>query len=82
MREWSTKVNYAVYVNECSPLYCTYTTMEKINYGHALTILISLYGGFVFLLRLITPLLVKLAFKVKHQSRNIRINSGISLILS
>jgi hypothetical protein len=78
IEEWSTKINYSQYFDECAPLSCTYKTADKTNFSHAITLFISLYGGLIIILRLITPFLVKVWLKLKCHPRNDNVVYGIS----
>ena len=77
LKNWSTKINYSMYFDKCAPSICTYTTMVNTNVVYAITLLLSLYGGLVLIFRLIAPSVVHVMLKLKHRSRNIRINSGL-----
>ena len=70
IEQWITKLNYSNYFNNCNPSICTYTTTDIIDYSYAVGLFISLYGGLIITLRLISPVLIKLVFKIKYQSRN------------
>ncbi|CAF1451276.1 unnamed protein product [Adineta steineri] len=73
--EWSININYSKYYDECAPTSCTYTIIDQINVSDAFTLLISIYGGLIILLRLITPFLVNMSMKFNCCSRN----SGVHL---
>jgi hypothetical protein len=77
LEEWLTTINYSMYFQKCAPSFCTYKTIVKTNFVYAFTLLISLYGGLVFIFRLIAPFMVNITLEFKRHSRNIRINSGI-----
>ncbi len=68
--EWSTKINYSKYFNNCNPSLCTYTTTDKINFSYGITLFISLYGGLIMILRLIVPFLMNVLMKLKYNSIN------------
>ncbi|CAF0904771.1 unnamed protein product [Adineta steineri] len=68
--EWSININYSKYYDECAPTSCTYTIIDQINFSDAFTLLISIYGGLIILLRLITPFLVNMSMKFNCCSRN------------
>ena len=70
VEEWSAEMNYSKYFDDCSPSLCTYTTTDRTNLSYAITLMISLYGGLIILLRLISPFLIHLFFKIKYFSRN------------
>ncbi|CAF1215744.1 unnamed protein product [Adineta ricciae] len=66
VEEWLTKKNYTEYFHKCSPSLCSYTISNRTNFSYSITLLISLYGGLILILRLFTPFLVKIFFKFKH----------------
>ena len=68
--EWVTTPNYSIYFQNCNPSTCTYTITDKINYSYAITLFISLYGGLIMLLRLISPLIIKAISKFSHRQTN------------
>ena len=70
IEQWIPKLNYSNYFNNCNPSICTYTTTDIIDDSYAVSLFISLYGGLIIILRLISPVLIKIVFKFKSQSRN------------
>ncbi|CAF4167289.1 unnamed protein product, partial [Adineta steineri] len=68
--EWSIDTNYSKYYSECAPTSCTYTIIDQINFSYAFTLLISIYGGLIIILRLIAPFLVNISMKFNCCSRN------------
>ena len=75
--QWSIEVNYSKYFSECAPSSCTYTTTNYNSIYYAITLLLSLYGGLIVILRLIAPLLVNVLLKLK--CRQININSDFGM---
>ncbi|CAF1367976.1 unnamed protein product [Adineta steineri] len=69
--EWSTKINYSKYVEDCAPLFCTYAITDQINFSYTITLLLSLYGGLVIMLRFIAASVVNIAAKTKFRLPNI-----------
>ncbi|CAF1442062.1 unnamed protein product [Adineta ricciae] len=67
---WSIDTNYSEYFRQCAALSCSYTTKDKKNIYYALTILISLYGGFTTILRFFIPYFINMMFNLKSQSTN------------
>jgi len=66
--EWTIKVNYSEYFQNCNPSMCTYTATSKINYSYTINLFISLYGGLIIILRMISPFLIKILFKINRFS--------------
>ena len=70
VQEWSTEVNYSEYFSQCAPALCIYTKTDHNNLSYTITLLLSLYGGLTIILRILTPLLVKISLQLKHRSLN------------
>ena len=68
--DWIPTFNYSIYFQNCNPSTCTYTITDQINYSYAITLFISLYGGLIMLLRLISPLIIKTISKFSHRQTN------------
>ena len=78
INQWSTKVYYSNYFYKCAPSYCTYVRTDQIYFWDAVTLFISLYGGLIIILRLITPFLINISLKLREHFRNT--NNNISSI--
>ncbi|CAF3974147.1 unnamed protein product [Adineta steineri] len=63
IEEWSTKMNYSNYFDQCNASLCTYITKDQTNFYSAITLFISLYGGLTIILRLIVPFLINIWLK-------------------
>lgn len=61
--KWMTTINYSDYFHNCNPSMCTYTTSSKIDYSYTVNLFISLYGGLILILRLISFFIIKLISK-------------------
>ncbi|CAF1524757.1 unnamed protein product [Adineta ricciae] len=72
--EWTAVVNYEKYFEQCAPSSCSYATTDQRNVHYAITMLVSLYGGFTIILRLIAPCLISMAFKLQFRPRNLRVS--------
>jgi hypothetical protein len=68
-------VNYTNYFEQCASAFCTYTIVDTTNFSHAITFMLSIYGGLTILLRLACYYVLKLIMK---NSRRIS-DTGISL---
>ena len=66
--QWSTKINYTRYSDQCAPSSCTYSTTDSLNFLYTITLLLSLYGGLTAVLRLVAPFILNIALKLKLQS--------------
>ena len=56
---WLTNVSYQKYFDECAPRLCTYIDTSYTSLSYTITLLLSLYGGVIIILRLIAVSLVK-----------------------
>jgi len=72
--EWLLQMNYSKYFDQCAPSFCIYTTTDEHKLSYAITLFISLYGGLIIILRLITSFLVDISLKC--HLKNININDG------
>ncbi|CAF1238357.1 unnamed protein product [Adineta ricciae] len=50
---WSLNVDHPTYFHQCSPSTCTYTVKDQMNLSYTITLLISLYGGVIIILRFV-----------------------------
>ena len=75
IEQWNSSVSFDLYYEGCAPIYCTYSyTTHAFNLIEILIKSVSIFGGLTIVLRLITPSLVELVFKllrkkVKRQQR-------------
>ncbi|CAF1210287.1 unnamed protein product [Adineta ricciae] len=67
IEQWNPSFLFNDYYDVCAPDYCTYS---ETKYGESfieiLIALVSMIGGLMVVLRIITPLLIKLIFRVSH----------------
>ncbi|CAF1046530.1 unnamed protein product [Adineta ricciae] len=75
--QWSTKINYSSYFEQCAPSLCTYSTTDPINFSYSVTLLLSLYGGLTAILRLVAPFLINIVVKLKRHSVKSVLNCGL-----
>ncbi|UJR17370.1 hypothetical protein I4U23_004265 [Adineta vaga] len=68
--KWTTEMNYSQYFHLCSPLFCTYITKDQIDIMNAVTLFISIYGGFTIVLRLIASFLIDVSWKIRNHFSN------------
>ena len=67
---WSSNLNYSRYFDQCSPSMCTYTTTTRTVLSYAITLFISLYGGLIIILRLISSYIIDLFVKCTNRANN------------
>ncbi|CAF0881578.1 unnamed protein product [Adineta ricciae] len=61
---WSTIVNYSIYFDYCSPLYCSYTYIQQLNSFYTITLLLGLHRGLSLILKWICPKLLYFLIKI------------------
>jgi hypothetical protein len=64
IQSWNNKSSFELYFNQCHPLKCQYTYQSRLILIYMITTIIGLTGGLTVALRLLAPLIVKLAPKV------------------
>ncbi|CAF1531411.1 unnamed protein product [Adineta ricciae] len=75
IQNWSSEVNYIKYFDQCSPSSCTYSITDRTELSYAITLLISLYGGLIIILRLIASFTIDILVKWKSCSKKRNENS-------
>ncbi|CAF1570053.1 unnamed protein product [Adineta ricciae] len=66
IERWSTDRNYSSYYDQCSPLSCSYTTIEKFNIFNIFTLILGLHGDLTMVLRWICPKIIQIGLNVYH----------------
>ncbi|CAF0746321.1 unnamed protein product [Adineta steineri] len=74
IEQWSTKMNYTSYFQQCLPSYCYYISTQKFNFLDIITLLLSLQGGLAIVLKWICPKIVRIASKIKDYRKK-RVNT-------
>ncbi|CAF1506958.1 unnamed protein product, partial [Adineta steineri] len=90
IEEWNFSPSYSIYYQKCKPSFCSYSHEKKPSIVYTIIIIISLIGGINVILRLFSPLIIKILFKFIHilkcqnslqistvQQENVEIRSGI-----
>ncbi|CAF1529865.1 unnamed protein product [Adineta ricciae] len=72
IERWSTEMNYSLYYNQCSPLLCSYTSIEQFNLFYTFTLIFGLQGGLTIVLKWICPKLILIGFKIYYYYRRRR----------
>jgi hypothetical protein len=60
VEDWSKEISYDSYYSQCAPLYCTYSITQRKDAILIITLLLGLFGGLNVVLKLLTPLVIKL----------------------
>lgn len=69
IEHWSTEISYPSYYQQCWPSICTYTSIEKFNVFHTITLILGIQGGLTIVLKWICPKLVRIASKMYHRRK-------------
>jgi hypothetical protein len=64
IQSWNNESSFESYFNQCHPLKCQYTYQSRLILIYMITTIIGLIGGLTVALKLLAPLIVKLAPKV------------------
>jgi hypothetical protein len=79
IEQWKSTISHRNYFRTCAPNICQYTYIRRANFLYIATVFLAVDGGLTFALRLLVPLVVKLAFRCRRQSDSTdNQNSGIS----
>lgn len=85
IENWTRIVNYSSYFDRCSPSYCEYNYIQKLNSLYTLTLLLGLHGGLTIVLEWICPKTVKLIYKIhryrKRRTEVVPTNEGIDVAI-
>ncbi|CAF3112543.1 unnamed protein product [Rotaria sp. Silwood2] len=60
VEEWKVDSNFEGYYNTCAPTTCTYTNIRRMDLLYVIATIAGLFGGLVIVLRLLTPVIVRL----------------------
>ncbi|CAF2968146.1 unnamed protein product [Rotaria sp. Silwood2] len=60
VEEWKVDSNFEGYYNTCAPATCTYTIIRRMDLLYVIATMAGLFGGLVIVLRLLTPVIVRL----------------------
>ncbi|CAF3511919.1 unnamed protein product [Adineta steineri] len=81
IERWSTETNYTSYFHQCSPSYCSYTSIQKSTLLDIITLLLSLQGGLTIVLKWICPKIVRITSKIKDYRKK-RMNTVRPVLVS
>ncbi|CAF3770758.1 unnamed protein product [Adineta steineri] len=80
---WKYNTSYLSYFEQCQPLQCHYMYQSRINLIYIITTILGLIGGLNIILRLSTPIIFKLAFKIwniaRRRRNNVTVATGVSV---
>ncbi|CAF1442578.1 unnamed protein product [Adineta ricciae] len=68
IEEWSPVISYSKYFISCGTTVCTYNRINKMNISYTITFLLGFLGSVTILLRLLSPLLIKMFSKLRYCS--------------
>ncbi|CAF1408051.1 unnamed protein product [Adineta ricciae] len=64
VEKWQTTIDYSLYYDQCSPLSCSYTYIQKFKLFHIVGILLSLQSGLSIVLQWICPKIVPIIVNI------------------
>ena len=69
IEQWNFETSYGRYWQACAPTYCTYfDAVYKNSFVGVVITLVSMMGGLIAALRLITPRLVNIAYRLSRRN--------------
>jgi hypothetical protein len=66
IEEWKTTISHMNYFRACAPSTCHYTYVQRAKYLYIVTVFLAVYGGLIFSLRLLVPLIVKFVLQCRR----------------
>ena len=80
MEEWTPNIDYQKYFDQCAPKLCTYIDASYTSMSYTVTLLLSLYGGLIIILRLLAVSLVNIMFILKRRLANSTTTTNICML--
>ncbi len=69
LENWTVTVSYEQFYNGCAPLFCIYTTEQRFDWFYVIVTILGVYSGLSTGLKLILPIIVRLALFVLRRIR-------------
>ena len=76
VNEWMPSVSHINYFQICAPRTCTYTYIQRANLLYAVTTLAAVFGGLIYFLRFVAPLVIKIVTRRRRHSSSADRNQG------
>jgi hypothetical protein len=76
---WESSITYEHYYAACAPLSCTYVIREQANLIYMITTIIGFFGGLTVALKIIVPVLMKIA-RYLIMCRRRRVEPSVAVI--
>jgi hypothetical protein len=76
---WESSIIYEHYYATCAPLSCTYLIKERANPIYIITTIIGFFGGLIVALKIIVPILMKIAQYLIMRRRQ-RVEPSVAVI--
>ncbi|CAF3835902.1 unnamed protein product [Rotaria sp. Silwood1] len=70
VEDWQISSDFEGYYNGCAPLICTYIYSQRMEILYVISVIVSVLGGLVVILRLLVPYTVLLLFRIIECRRN------------
>ena len=64
IEQLTTTIDFSNYYVKCNPTFCTFSHTSSFNVLFMITTVISVFGGVSLLLRFVSPMIIKLIFKI------------------
>ncbi|CAF1596374.1 unnamed protein product [Adineta ricciae] len=73
VEDWNYSYSYEQFYHKCQPKSCSVTYERKINIIYIITFIVSLIGGINIILRMISPIIIKIILKLMAKVKRNRI---------
>lgn len=70
VENWSTKMNYSSYYEQCAPSLCSYISVENFNVLYSVTVILGIQGGLTIVLKWLCPKLIRIGAKLHRHRKN------------
>jgi hypothetical protein len=65
IESWTRNISYQNFFDACQPSYCIYSQRYRFNVLEVVTVLLSIYGGLSFGLRLFVPCFMRSIYQIR-----------------
>ena len=64
IENWVTSTDYLAYFNQCSPVSCSYSYVQRLDSLYTLTVILGLYGGLSVVLKWVCPKIIRFSNQI------------------
>jgi hypothetical protein len=83
VEQWLNESSFLSYYKQCAPGSCSYTYTQSVNSIYTVTLILGIYGGLSIALKLISPIVVLILYKLyqrrKNRVRTLIVTSNVQL---